>query len=61
MDELGVDVQERNASFFLQQEALIEAARLDLKATFDAQIREYQAKKATAIKAACKASSTAQE
>ncbi|MBM7051029.1 DEAD/DEAH box helicase [Rothia sp. ZJ1223] len=61
MDELGVDVQERNASFFLQQEALIDAARLDLKATFDAKIREYQAKESTALKAARKANSASEE
>ncbi|WP_067778711.1 SNF2-related protein [Actinomyces vulturis] len=61
MDDLGQDVQERNASFFLQQEALIDATRLDLKATFDAKIREYQAKESTAIKAARKANTTAEE
>ncbi|QTG75808.1 SNF2-related protein [Trueperella pecoris] len=61
MQELGCDVQERNASFFLQQEALIDAARLDLKATFDAKIREYQAKESTALKAARKANSAAEE
>ncbi|KTF04232.1 RNA polymerase-associated protein RapA [Trueperella bernardiae] len=55
------DVEERNATFFLEQEALVDAARLDLKATFDAKIRDYQAKAATANKEARKASNTAQE
>ncbi|AKK12080.1 SNF2-related protein [Corynebacterium uterequi] len=59
--ELGQDVEDRNAGFFLQQEELIEAARLDHKAKFDAKIREYQAKEATAKKAARKATSTAEE
>ena len=49
-------MQERNAVFYLQQEELIEAARPDLKATFDAKIREFHAKENTASKAARKAS-----
>ena len=61
MNERGGDVQERNASFFLQREALIDAARLDLKAMFDTKIRDYQSKESTAIKAARKAASTAEE
>ena len=61
IDELGADVEGRNAHFFLEQEALLDAARLDLKAQFDAKIREYQAKEATAAKEARKASSAAQE
>ena len=56
--QLANDVEERNATFYLQQEALIDAARLDLKATFDAKIRDLQAKESTASKAARKASST---
>ena len=56
--QLAKDVEERNATFYLQQEALIDAARLDLKATFDAKIRDLQAKESTASKAARKASST---
>ncbi|MDO4915536.1 SNF2-related protein [Corynebacterium sp.] len=59
--ELGQDVEDRNAVFFLQQEELIEAARLDHKAKFDAKIREYQAKETAANKAARKASSAAEE
>ena len=47
--------------FYLQQEALIDAARLDLKATFDAKIREFPGKEAAATKAARKASSTAEQ
>lgn len=58
---VAVDVQERNATFYLQQEALIDAARLDLKATFDAKIRDYRAKEETATKAARKASSTMEQ
>lgn len=50
------DVQERNATYYLQQEALIEAARLDLRAVFDAKIREFRAKEEAAAKAARKAS-----
>ena len=57
-NQLAKDVEERNATFYLQQEALIDAARLDLKATFDAKIRDLQAKESTASKAARKASST---
>ncbi len=56
ISDLSNDVQERNAVFYLQQEELIEAARLDLKATFDAKIREFHAKENTASKAARKAS-----
>jgi len=56
--QLAKDVEERNATFYLQQEALIDAARLDLKATFDAKIRDLQAKASTASKAVRKASST---
>ncbi|WP_448752514.1 SNF2-related protein [Actinomyces sp.] len=58
---VGVDVQERNATFYLQQEELIDAARLDLKATFDAKIRDYHAKETTATKAARKAKNTAEQ
>lgn len=61
LTELGQDVEDRNAGFFLQQEELIEAARLDHKAKFDAKIREYQAKEATAKKAARKATSATEE
>lgn len=61
LEELGSDVEDRNARFFLEQEALLDATRLDLKARFDAQIREYQAKEATANKEARKASNAAQE
>ncbi|MGV9220488.1 SNF2-related protein [Arcanobacterium canis] len=61
LKELGADVEARNARFFLQQEELIDAARLDLKAKFDAKIRAYQAKEATAAKAARKATSTTEE
>ncbi|MBG9349391.1 SNF2-related protein [Corynebacterium belfantii] len=61
LTELGQDVEDRNAGFFLQQEELIEAARLDHKAKFDARIREYQAKEATAKKAARKATSATEE
>lgn len=59
--ELNQDVEHRNAGFFLQQEELIESARLDHKATFDAKIREYQAKETTAKKAARKANSVSEE
>ena len=59
--QIAGEVEERNAVFYLQQEALIDAARLDLKATFDAKIREFHAKEATANKAARKASSTAEQ
>jgi hypothetical protein len=59
--ELNQDVEHRNAGFFLQQEELIESARLDHKATFDAKIREYQAKEDTAKKAARKANSVSEE
>lgn len=58
---VGVDVQERNAIFYLQQEELIDAARLDLKATFDAKIRDYHAKETTASKAARKAKNTTEQ
>lgn len=61
LTELGQDVEDRNAGFFLQQEELIEAARLDHKAKFDAKIREYQAKETTAKKAARKATSATEE
>lgn len=59
--EVSQDVEDRNAGFFLQQEDLIEAARLDHKAKFDAIIREYQAKEAAAKKAARKAASVSEE
>lgn len=59
--QFAKDVQDRNAIFYLQQEALIDAARLDLKATFDAKIRDFHAKESTATKAARKASSTAEQ
>lgn len=58
---LGVDVQERNAGFYLQQEAIIDAERLDLKASFDLKINEYRAKAEAAAKAARKASSTMEQ
>ena len=58
---LSQDVEDRNAGFFLQQEELIESARLDHKATFDAKIREYQAKEAAAKKAARKANNVSEE
>ncbi|RRD44945.1 SNF2-related protein [Buchananella hordeovulneris] len=61
LGKLAQDVEDRNAGFFLQQEELIEAARLDHKARFDAKIREYEAKEATAKKAAPKATSTTEE
>lgn len=61
LKELGDDVEDRNARFFLEQEALLDAARLDLKAKYDAKIREYQAKEATANKEARKASGAAAE
>lgn len=61
LKELGDDVEDRNARFFLEQEALLDAARLDLKAKYDAKIREYQAKEATANKEARKASGAAEE
>ena len=54
-------MEDRNAGFFLQQEELIESARLDHKATFDAKIREYQAKESAAKKAARKANSVSEE
>lgn len=59
--DLSQDVEDRNVGFFLQQEELIESARLDHKATFDAKIREYQAKEATAKKAARKANNVSKE
>lgn len=58
---LSQDVEDRNAGFFLQQEELIESARLDHKATFDAKIREYQAKEAAAKKAARKTNNVSEE
>ena len=61
LEELGSDVEDRNARFFLEQEALLDATRLDIKAKYDAQIREYQAKEATAKKEARKASNAAHE
>ena len=61
LEELRGDVEDRNARFFLEQEALLDASRLDLKATYDAKIREYQAKEATANKEARKASNATQE
>ena len=61
LEELGSDVEDRNARFFLEQESLLDATRLDLKAKYDAQIREYQAKETTANKEARKASNAAQE
>ncbi|WOH93779.1 hypothetical protein [Corynebacterium urealyticum] len=45
----------------LEQEALLDAAQLDLKAKYDAKIREFQAKEATANKEARKASGAAEE
>lgn len=59
--QIAGEVEDRNAAFYLQQESLIDAARLDLKATFDAKIREFRTKEATATKAARKASSTAEQ
>lgn len=61
LEELVSDVEDRNARFFLEQESLLDATRLDLKAKYDAQIREYQAKETTANKEARKASNAAQE
>lgn len=61
LQELGTDVENRNASFFLTQEALVDSARLDLKAKFDAKIRGYQNKEAAVTKAARKATSAAEE
>lgn len=61
MKAFGDDVENRNARFFLEQEALLDAARLGLKAKYDAKIREYQAKEATANKEARKASDAAEE
>ncbi|SQH28013.1 hypothetical protein [Arcanobacterium haemolyticum] len=61
LEELRGDVEERNARFFLEQEALLDATRLDLKAKYDAKIREYQAKEAAANKEARKASNATQE
>ncbi|MDU6251409.1 MAG: helicase-related protein, partial [Cutibacterium avidum] len=61
LEELRGDVEDRNARFFLEQEALLDATRLDLKAKYDAKIREYQAKEATANKEARKASNATQE
>ncbi|KAB3521084.1 DEAD/DEAH box helicase [Corynebacterium sp. zg254] len=61
IQQLGSDVEARNVGLFLQQEELIEAARLDHKAKYDAMIREYQAKEATAKKAARKASGATEE
>lgn len=61
LTELGQDVEDRNAGFFLEQEALLNATRLDLKAKYDAQILEYQAKEDTAKKAARKATSATEE
>lgn len=59
-EQIAGDVEERNATFYLQQEALVDAARLDLKATYDAKIREFHAKETTANKAARRAKSTAE-
>ena len=53
---LGLTFKNVTPPFYLQQEELIDAARLDLKATFDAKIRDYHAKETTATKAARKAS-----
>ena len=61
LEELRGDVEDRNARFFLEQEALLDASWLDLKAKYDAKIREYQAKEATANKEARKASNATQE
>lgn len=57
-NELASQVQNRNASFFLQQEQIVEAARRDFRATFDVKIREFHAKEGAAKKSARKASST---
>ncbi|OFM59341.1 DNA helicase [Corynebacterium sp. HMSC058E07] len=61
LELLAEDVENRNANFFLQQEELIEAARLDHKAKFDAKIREFQVKESKARKAARKAKNTSEE
>lgn len=61
LEELGADVEDRNARFFLEQEALLDATRLDVQAKYDAQIREYRAKEAAANKEARKASNATQE
>lgn len=57
LEEQRGDVQERNATYFYQQEELIEAARLDLRSTYAAKARDLQAKADTAKKEARKASS----
>ena len=54
-------VSPKSSQRSLEQEALLDASRLDLKATYDAKIREYQAKEATANKEARKASNATQE
>lgn len=61
LDELTGDVENRNARFFLEQEAILNASRLDLKAKYDARIREYHAKEARANKESRKALDIAQE
>lgn len=61
LDELTGDVENRNARFFLEQEAILDASRLDLKAKYDARIREYHAKEARANKESRKALDIAQE
>lgn len=61
LEELVGDVENRNARFFLEQEAILDASRLDLKAKYDARIREYQAKEARANKEARKARDIAEE
>ncbi|MCS4535788.1 DEAD/DEAH box helicase [Corynebacterium sp. HS2168-gen11] len=61
LEQINEEVTNRNSAFLLQQEALIDAARLDLRAKFDAKIREYQAKEVAANKAARKAMSAVEE
>lgn len=56
--DLASDVQERNATFHIQQEALIEAERRDHQASFTARIRELEGKEDAAKKAARHAKST---
>jgi len=54
LESLRGEVEDRKASFLLQQETLIDTASLGLKTKFDAKIRMYQAKKTTGTKAARK-------
>lgn len=56
--ELGGEVSERNASYLLQQEAIVDAERRDQQATYFAKIKELEGKANTAEKNARKASDT---